>query len=241
MKLHRFLFPVSYQVGDLLEITNFALVHQLQHVLHLQQGELLVLFDGKGKEAHVVLQSIDEGKVKVVVTSVLHNNSESLQHVVLYCAVLKHENFEWVVQKATEVGVSEIVPLITARTVKLNLRIERLRKIMQEAAEQSGRGVLPVLNEPMDFQAACASAKSNEKNLFFDVGNISAPGVDSQTVRGSTSNSLGIFIGPEGGWEPSEVEWARSLGFTMASLGALTLRAETAAVVATWWAVHPHT
>lgn len=73
------------------------------------------------------------------------------REVILYCAILKHENFELVVQKATEAGIKEIAPIITTRTIKLDIRKDRLEKIIKEAAEQSGRGVVPVWNWPLNL------------------------------------------------------------------------------------------
>ena len=81
----------------------------------------------------------------------------------------KKENFELVVQKAVEIGVKEIIPIITKRTVKLNLKYDRLEKIIKEAAEQSGRGILPILRKAMDFKKAIEEAEQNNINLFFDI------------------------------------------------------------------------
>ena len=147
--------------------------------------------------------------------------------------VLKKENFEWAVQKAVEVGVKEITPIITARTVKLGLNKDRLKKIIKEAAEQSGRGILPKLNEAIIFDEAIKSAKENDLNLFFNIG--------GKNVQHSMSNisKIGIFIGPEGGWDEEEIKKAQSSnGFTIVGLGKTILRAETAAVIASYQTVN---
>ena len=84
----------------------------------------------------------------------------------LYCAVLKRENFEWVVQKCTELGIRAIIPIVTTRTVKTGLKMDRLRIIAKEAAEQSGRGIIPVINNPLEFDRALEEAK-HQQNIFF--------------------------------------------------------------------------
>ena len=153
---------------------------------------------------------------------------------VLYCAILKRENFELVVQKATEIGVREIVPLITQRTVKLDIKEERLRKIITEAAEQSGRGRVPMLRQAMSFADALADAQRNDANFFFDIS-------DVIVEEGAIGDAMrrGLFVGPEGGWSYEEVLAARAAGCHIISLGALTFRAETAAIIASYLGTRP--
>ena len=115
--------------------------------------------------AKILLLAKDKAELEILET--IKNKNESENHVNLYCSILKKENFELAVQKAVEVGVKEIIPIITARTVKLGLNHERLNKIIKEAAEQSGRGVLPKLDEAIIFDEALKLAKENDLNLFF--------------------------------------------------------------------------
>jgi 16S rRNA (uracil1498-N3)-methyltransferase len=215
MKIHRFI------------LEDPKLVHQMARVLKLKTGEKVVLGDGKGHEAEALIETISPKSISVAFDHVSVNQRESARSVTLYCALLKRENFEWVVQKATEVGVASIVPIITRRTVKLNFKLDRLQMITKEAAEQSGRGMVPTVHPPMKFEDALKQAE-NEKNYFFDVG-------PSHSYR-LKANSLGIWIGPEGGWDPEEVEFAKKLNCEITSLGSFTLRAETAAVIATYLA-----
>ena len=123
------------------------------------------------------------------------------------------------------------MPIITARTVKLGLNYERLNKIIKEAVEQSGRGILPKLNEVLIFDNAIGKAKNdNGLNLFFNIG--------EPTLGHSMSkcDKIGIFIGPEGGWTEEEIKLAQSANFTIAGLGKTVLRAETAVIVASYMA-----
>lgn len=185
--------------------------------------------DGKGNEALVEVGDINKKRVSVLVVERYQNQNEPERKVILYCSLLKRENFDLVVQKATEIGVAEIQPLILKRTIKSNMKRERLERIIKEASEQSGRGVLPVLHDPISLKESIEQAKSNEVNLFF---HLSAEKFSSDLIQ--NTSSVGLFIGPEGGWESSEVELAKESGLQIVSIGKLTLRGETAAIVASF-------
>jgi 16S rRNA (uracil1498-N3)-methyltransferase len=239
MKIHRFFIEeITVMKKGITVIKDPEIVHQIRDVLRLQKGEQIILCDGKMNEAIAEITSMGKNAIDISILEVRKNANESQAYGILYCAILKKENFELVVQKAVEVGIKEIVPLITERTVKLNLKEERLKKIIKEAAEQSGRGVLPILSESMAFEKAISQAKGNNTNLFFDpTGKI--PNDKFQIPNKSQNpNSKGIFIGPEGGWSEKEIEQAREQKFEIVSLGSLTLRAETAAIVGSWLALH---
>ncbi len=255
MRRHRFIghFDLTQPA---LAINDSEFYNQIKNVLRLAPGEELILADGNENEAHAIISTIEPGVITVKLNRLQHNTNEPTRSVTLYCAILKRENFEWVVQKATEVGVKTIVPITTKRTIKLGLRPDRLEKISKEAAEQSGRGVVPQLHATLTFDQAIAHAQSNAQNYFLDVNGIpssvianpfdgirvnSAKQSQDPDCRVATTprndNSVGIFIGPEGGWDPAEIEIARLKNFIITSLGPLTLRAETAATIAAYLAV----
>ncbi len=229
MKQHRFIGAFDFSQSAI-TLSDPEIVHQIRDVLHLKIGESLILSNGKGSEAEVRIIVFSSRGIETEMTRVLTNMAEPEMRVILYCAVLKRENFDWVVQKATEIGIKEIVPLITHRTIKLQLKRERLEKIMHEAAEQSGRGSIPVLHEPIKLEDALPHASHNAKNYFFDRLGESW----SRTKKGT----VGIFIGPGGGWSREEVESALANKMTRTSLGHLTLRGETAAIIASYLAVN---
>jgi 16S rRNA (uracil1498-N3)-methyltransferase len=228
-KIHRFIgrFELS---ADRLLIRDADLVHQIRAVLKLQIGERILLADGRGAEALADIAAVDKAAVEVSIVE-RRVSVEPKKRVTLYCAILKRDNFEYAVQKAVECGVSSIVPLITARTVKLGLNAARLASIVREAAEQSGRGRIPEVAAPRKFDAAIKDALANDANYFFD-----ASEKDWDQPRPSIK-TVGVWIGPEGGWEDFELEAAKAKGFIISSLGVLTLRAETAATVAVYLAV----
>ena len=159
------------------------------------------------------------------------NVNEPKRGVTLYLSTLKRENFEFAAQKATEAGVQNIVPIISSRTVKLNISTERVEKIVKEAAEQSGRGMVPRIADIVSFEKIFPDAAKNDINIFFD-----GMGKQFSGTMLEGKESVGIFIGPEGGWGNKELVEAKENGFLIAGLGALTLRAETAATIASYLA-----
>lgn len=233
MRLHRFIGNFNLE-QDRFKIDDAEIINQMRNVLRLKEGDSLILSDGKLNEAIAKIVGMDKKFIEVEIVEKSLNNKESVIYGVLYCSILKRENFEWVCQKATECGIKEIVPIISARTIKLGYKKERLEKIIREAAEQSGRGELPILNEPLKFDDSLGKAKENDLNLFFEMD---SPLIDKEEIRKVAK--VGIFIGPEGGWSGEELEKIRQeikldKKFKMAGLGKTTLRAETAAVVASW-------
>lgn len=230
MKLHRFIGDFNIAEPKL-RITEREFVNQIRTVLHLNVGEELILSSGRGGEARAKIVSYGDKYVEVEIMMRMENKTESKKKVTLYLSVLKRENFELAAQKATETGVGRIVPVISARTVKMNINTERIEKILKEAAEQSGRGVVPGIALTKTFDEAIHDAKKNDVTIFFD-----AEGKEFTTDVVSCAKNVGIFIGPEGGWTKEEIEAAKEEKFVLVNLGVRTLRAETAATIASYLA-----
>lgn len=227
MKLHRFFGDFSFATARI-QSADLTLIHQLKNVLRIEIGEEIILCDGRGREAVATLTRLDKNEAEFEVVKLHKNENEPARAITLYCAILKRENFEWVAQKATEIGVKKIVPIRTAHTVKLDLHEERIQKIIKEAAEQSGRGIIPELVSITEFSDAVAHSKENDVNIIFDAaGSV----LNAGKIK---KNSIGIFIGPEGGWSEMELAEAKKAKFSMMSLGDLTLRSETAAIVSAY-------
>lgn len=232
MRLNRFIGDFNLD-AERLTLRDFDVVHQITRVLRLPVGERVLLGDGDGYEADGEIISVGKDEVAIALGEKRANENEPLRRVTLYLAVLKRENFEFATEKATEAGVAKIVPVLTERTVKTGLNTERVRKIMKEAAEQSGRGIVPQLSEPMTFADARETAAGNDGNLFFHTGKGVSLGEKPELLSGK---KIGVFVGPEGGWSDAEVAEAGNAGFSLASLGPRTLRAETAAIIAVYLA-----
>lgn len=230
MRLHRFCIGSPLETGTRM-VDDETIVHQMTKVLRLNIGDEVIVMDGKGQEAHATITRLEKKSLTLTVDEVTIAKTESTKQVTLCCSVLKRENFEWVVQKATEIGVVRIIPLLSARTVKTNLNVERLKRIVMEAAEQSGRGVIPTITEPQTLKQAW-QATEKSTHLFFHTK------TEKKPANIANDGAVTCWVGPEGGWSDDEEAFAKEQGMTTLSLGPLTLRAETAAVVASYVAIH---
>jgi len=230
MRLHRFIG--NYNLSkDKVFITEKAVVDQIRKVLRYKAGSKLILSDGQGKE--VICEIADFGKnlVKCNIIDELTRKKDYDKKVTLFCSVLRKKNFELAAQKACEIGVNQIVPIIADHTVKLNLKFERLARILKEASEQAGRTIVPKVTDIMKFGDACEFSRDLDKNVLFDDS-----GDSFSSFTGS--KSTGVWIGPEGGWSDRELKKAKKAKFEILKLGRLTLRAETAAIVASFIALN---
>ncbi|MBP9711812.1 MAG: 16S rRNA (uracil(1498)-N(3))-methyltransferase [Candidatus Pacebacteria bacterium] len=228
MKLHRFIgdFNLSQKT---VEITDFQIIKQIRAVLRLSAGDTVILSDGKGREAEVILELVSNDKVTGAISNV-SESKESGRKVNLYLAILKKENFELAVQKAVEAGVKNIIPVITERTVKTGLNTERLEKIIREASEQCGRSIVPTLFPILEFEDAVRDGSEADEKIIFHLS-------EQAYAPDKKASTASILIGPEGGFTDAEVIRAKEVGYTPASLGPLTFRGETAAIIATYRAV----
>lgn len=233
MKIHRFIdnFDLS---GKELEITG-EIAKQMAIVLKLKIGEEIELCDGKGISAIAEIIEINKKRVLVLLRSASFADQNSTKQVNLFCAVLKKENFELIVQKATECGAVKIIPIITTRTIKTGLNLKRLEKIAKEASEQSGRNTIPEISEPIKFEESFKMLEKDDLNILFDKkGKLLFEKSNSKFTNDDKLKTNNLFIGPEGGWTPEEISKAEENNFQIASLGPLTLRGETAAIIATY-------
>ena len=233
MRIHRFFIENNSFKKGLLEYKDKEFLNQIRNVLRLKAGNKILLFNGKMDEADAEIVEIKKDFIKLKILKIEKNSKELKTKVILYCSILKHQNFDIVVQKATEIGINEIFPIISKRTVKLHIQEKRLKKIIKEAAEQSGRVCLPVLHDVLNMDEAIKNAAQNKINLIFDKS-----GDDFKKLNNGLFNDIGIFIGPEGGWSEDERKSFKENNFKIVNLGKLTLRAETAAIVASYLTVN---
>ena len=225
MRLNRFIGDYDLSKKEV-EIINPENIKQIKDVLRLKKDEMIILSDGKGKGAEVTITFLSPKKIIGTINTVNIKN-KTKREVTLYLAILKKENFELAVQKAVEVGVSEIVPVITERTIKTGLNVSRLEKIIIEASEQSGRNFVPTLSPILKFKDALIRGNTGEEKVVFHlVENLYQPNKEATRVT--------IFIGPEGGFTEKEINMAKNLDYSIYSLGSHALRAETAATVASY-------
>jgi len=226
MKIHHFVFDYGQDLKDNLEIQDKELTHQITRVLNLSGGEKIILGNGQGEELDCVIETV--GKL-VKVKILTRRKVKDCFSLTLYMAIVKRDNWEWIVQKAVEIGATKIVPLITEHTVKTNLNYARLNKIVKEATEQSGRAWLMKIEEAISFKDSLEKGGQGENSYFLD-----QEGLKIEKLGKRGGGEVSLWIGPEGGWSEKERESARLKGFKALSLGPTTLRAETAAVAGTY-------
>ncbi len=206
--------------------------HHLRHVLRLKPGALVAVFDGTGIEYEGIVLETRERRVAVRIQARTVPSVESPLALTLAQALIKGEKFDLVVQKATELGVARIIPVLTRRAVVERYsphRLQRWRRIALEAVKQSHRTRLVEVEEPQPVQALLEDLRAPA--LFCsERGGLPLREIARQWGD-VLPRQLTIFIGPEGGWADEEIEAARRAGAALLSLGPRVLRTETAGLV----------
>jgi 16S rRNA (uracil1498-N3)-methyltransferase len=234
----RFFVPPDTITGDQVFVRDSELAHQLARVLRLNVGDRVLFLDGTGSAYEVELSALGRDQIQGLVVHQGPAGNEPALHITLYIALLRAERFEWVLQKGTEVGISRFVPVQFARSLSGDRadskKLNRWQRIIREAAEQSCRGMLPHIEQPISFAQACTRATSADLALLLWEGE--APSLRTvlrQTVnRKPQTAALAMLSGPEGGIAPEELTVANERGIINVSLGPRILRAETAPLVA---------
>jgi len=206
--------------------------HHLGRVLRAQTGQLYELSDGEqvwlGR-----IESVERDRLQFALVEELPAVHPGVD-LTLLLAVVKFDAFEWAIEKATELGVSTIVPLAAERSEKALLsaaakRAERWKKILLEASQQSRRVRVPVLGELVKPESAFASRRDGLRVMLSERADASPL---RKVLQGQRATKATLAIGPEGGWTDAEFAAAQSCGFLEASLGRLILRTETAVIAA---------
>jgi 16S rRNA (uracil1498-N3)-methyltransferase len=240
MTRRRFYAPLSAFDSDLRNVTLASdEARHLREVLRLKVGDEVYVFNGAGKEFHCRVEESRRDSAQLeVLAEVDPARPESRLHLTLAVALLKGEKFDLVVQKATELGVYEVVPVAT-KLADIRLRDEsdaakrvaRWQRIALEAAKQSGRAVVPRIAIPVSFASLIneADAEPQARRLMFSERN--GQSLTKATELLPTKGfPLTALVGSEGGWTDEELTGAREAGWTIVTLGGRTLRAETAAI-----------
>lgn len=235
--MHRFFVTTNSIDQDRITLSG-DVARQICVVLKISDGDSIIVLDGLGWEYKVLVENVSVSLVSGSVTDKRLSIGEPNLDITLYQSVLKGDKFEYVLQKGTELGVSEFVPVFCTRSVPkssgkdwVTRRFKRWEKIILEAAEQSHRGKVPVLRAPIDFEHVCKDADglvlipweeekgTSLKETLLVSKNVLIP-------------KIGVIIGPEGGFTSEEIQVAVSNGIIPVSLGKRIFRADTAAMVA---------
>lgn len=221
--------------GDRFVLTGENARHAAKS-LRMQPGEKLTLCDGNGLEAVCVIEEIGSDRVEGAVLHRAPSQSEPNLSVVLYQGVPKSDKMDLIVQKSVELGVTEIVPTVMRRCISrpdeagAKKKTVRWQKIAREAAQQSGRGRIPTVQESMPLKKAVErAAKAGRVLVFYEGGGQSLRQLADSLTPGET---VSVFIGPEGGLDESDLQVLREAGAETATLGPRILRTETAPLAA---------
>lgn len=243
MRLHRFFSTIPLPKAGEFIITDENLLNQWRNVLRLEAGSRVILFDGSGDEALCELRTLSKKEATALVLE-YREGLKPPREVTLFLSLIKRDNFELVLEKATELGVSRIVPVEAARSEKKGINRERSEKILREAAEQSGRATVPILDEAISLQDVfkkyqiplVAFDPRGDRNAreYFNALDCSASHQVPDLMHDSSSPGfgVGILIGPEGGFTEDELALFPAHSTPVVTTGPTILRAETAAVVA---------
>lgn len=232
MSGHRFF--LSPKIFDQPEIVFPAETsRQINNVLRLKRGQTVTILDNQGNCRSVILDVIDNHHVTGSAGTVQPAPGEPKVKLILCPAITQREKFEWILQKGCELGVSEFQPVLTSRTLAQDThgwedKLTRWQKILQEASEQCGRGLIPSIKLPRRFETVVENFHHIPGFILHEQEQY----VSLASVLQGTTTTVGLFVGPEGGFSEEEVKMGKSAGLQPVSLGQRVLRMETAALAA---------
>ncbi|MFQ3536056.1 MAG: RsmE family RNA methyltransferase [Aggregatilineales bacterium] len=236
--MHRFYLPPQQLHSEYISLPE-QLAHQVRNVLRMRVGESVTLFDGEGMEYEAEITDVRRDGVTVRLGDPRPCVGEPRVHLTLFHSLLKKDRLEWALEKGTELGVSHFVPLHTARVIAdgaSEIKRTRWQRVVIEAAELAGRGILPPIDEIHSLPQALARLGAFDLAIFAweeASGYTLRDAVrDYRATHGDAVPRLALFIGPEGGFTPEESEAARRAGCKIVTLGERIMRAETASLAA---------
>lgn len=236
--LHIFVDPAQMK-GDLLYVTGKDVNH-IKNVMRLKQGDEISVRTGQDdREYRYGIEEFTDSEVVCRLRFVKEADVELPVKVYIFQGLPKADKMELIIQKAVELGAAEIIPVQMRRCVvkldgaKKGKKTQRWQAIAESAAKQSRRAVVPLVREPMTMEEAVRFAEQNTDVRLLPYELQEADGSTREVMDGIREGSaVSIFIGPEGGFDPAEVELAREAGVVPITLGKRILRTETAALVA---------
>lgn len=223
MRLHRFYVGSGIKFQKNFWLHDEQLLWQWNKVFRFRSGQEVLLFDGEKIERLYKISEISKKEAHLELITDIDGKLPQ-RHIYLFWSLLKKENNEYIIQKCTEVGVSNFIPILSERTIKKDFNLERAKKITIEASEQCGRANIPFIREPVHLEKAIEEYKDKIPIVVCDKDG--EPGLEINKGK------IGIMIGPEGGWSETEQKMFSSLGLQTLGLSDFTLRAETAAIIA---------
>lgn len=236
--MNRFFVSSNQINNDLQEITIVDEdVKHISKVLRLEIGDEIEVSDGQENLYIGEILEINKNKVIAKIKTEWLSTTESNINITLFQSIPKSTKMDWIVQKATELGVKSIVPVSSERTIvqfgnskDAEKKRERWEKIALEAAKQSKRGVVPTVEQPIAFKESLSMGKSNDLNIlaYEKESNIGLKKILNQFGEENPIKNIGIWIGPEGGFDDKEISLLEKFKFETITLGPRILRTETA-------------
>lgn len=234
--MHRFYCPNTDFSPTKISIVDPGEIHHLTRVLRLSFGDKIEIFNGKGDEIFGVIESVSVDEVQVLVIE-RRSETKTSAVITLACAVPKKAKFEWIIEKCTELGVDEIIPMRTARTEviikedRMERKSNRYQTVAVNAAKQSARSTVPVVHPQRPFKDVIASFDEGSLRIIFALSG------ERKSIRDVLPDSrqfsrIVYLVGPEGDFTPKELESAIAAGFIPVTLGETTLKVDTAAIMA---------
>lgn len=227
--------PESVFAGrGVIEIRDKKEIHHIRDVMRLRKGVSVDVFDGRGKGYSGRIKGMDKDLVVIEIEKERDFKSEAVFSVTLYQAIPKKGRMDVIVEKAAELGVDIIVPMVTERTVvsdiekKSSGKVERWRRVAKAASKQCGRLKLPVISDIVGFKDALSESKKRDLVIFAALDRDARP--LREILKGLNPKRIAVFVGPEGDFSPQELAMAREEGYPVCSLGQSVLRVETAAI-----------
>ena len=232
--MHRFYVNVDQIKENTITIVGTDVNH-IKNVLRMKPGDEIIICDGQGKDCYCIINRVCDDIVIASVNSIQDTSTELPVKITLFQGLPKKDKMELIIQKSIELGVYEIIPIMMARTIvkysddkKETKKQLRWQAIAESAAKQSGRGIIPKVHPLMSFKEAIAYAKKMEWSVLPYENAKGMKSTKESLERLKDCETAGIFIGPEGGFEDSEVELAKDNNIPTVSLGRRILRTETA-------------
>lgn len=227
----RFYSPPPLPLSGTFDLPPDA-AHHASRVLRLRVGDAVEIFDGIGNECQGLIADLGSNRVTVAEITASGNKRESPLHIVLAQALSGSEKMDWIIQKSTELGVTEIQPLATDRSVaklpaeRTHKRLEHWQQVAISACEQCGRNVLPMIYAPLDIMEWLQQTKSIPDAKYILLPGGAASLHDQAKPQGKAV----LLIGAEGGFSQAESAAALHCGYIPIRLGARVMRTETAAI-----------
>lgn len=240
-----FVEPNQININDKNVIIYGSDVNHIKNVLRMRVGEELNVSNGQdGKEYRCSIAALEEDRVVCELRFVKQDNVELPSRVYLFQGLPKADKMEWIIQKAVELGAYEIIPVAAKRCVvklddkKAASKIARWQGIAEAAAKQSKRGIIPEISEVMSFERAVKMAADMSVRIIpYEM----AEGMEKTREiieRLKPGQNIAVFIGPEGGFEDSEIQFATENGIVPVTLGRRILRTETAGMTVLSWIMY---